>query len=667
MSNKKTIYLGMDYSDFTGGVTEINRKMKLLDAEFKLAQEQSKNYGNQIESLGIQHDVLSQKILLQKQKVEQASKAYDAAVSSNKATQKEIDNLDKKLLDERTALEKLNNQLNKVNEAYQTLENDTLSITDKMELLESSFKNVNSIVKINASENEKLKVTQEYLIQKIELQKQKLEEARNAYEKATSSGEVNKKTVNKLTIAYNEEQTKLNELNNELAETNNKLNDSNKKTESFGDTIRGLANNLGLEASPAVEMFASKFDNVNKHVGNTILGIGTLASTLAKTTIETSKLAGEIDELSHKTGMSTDTIQELNYAAEYLEISAEDIGSSIAKMTKNMDTARTGTGDAAEAFNKLGVRIKDTRGNLRDSQEVFYDVIDALGKVRNSTEKDALSLTIFGRSAMDLNNLILEGSDGLKGYAERAHEIGYVMDNETIQSFNRLDDAMTEFGKVGDALQNSMATALLPMLTGLFEAISKIPTPVLQTLVVLASVITTIVLLVKAIKSVTDTGKTIKSFFDVTNASTLKTTAIILGVVAALVALATIIAVIAGKSGELQQSMASVGNSVGSITDTVSNTQSNYRTIRNNYRGTKSYEGGATMVGEEGRPELVVPPKGSRIYNADETEAILNGSGDTFIIKQILIDPKNIKEITDIFKIVQGQKTALRRGVRTIV
>ena len=44
-SNKRTIYLGLDYSQFSGGITEINRKMGLLDAEFKLATQQAKNYG----------------------------------------------------------------------------------------------------------------------------------------------------------------------------------------------------------------------------------------------------------------------------------------------------------------------------------------------------------------------------------------------------------------------------------------------------------------------------------------------------------------------------------------------------------------------------------------------------------------------------------------------
>ena len=113
-SNKRTIYLGLDYSQFTGGITEINRKMGLLDAEFKLATEQAKNYGTETDKTALKQEYLAQKIELQKKKVEEAEKAYNAVMSSQNASQKEIDALDKKLLQERTTLEKLNGELNDV-------------------------------------------------------------------------------------------------------------------------------------------------------------------------------------------------------------------------------------------------------------------------------------------------------------------------------------------------------------------------------------------------------------------------------------------------------------------------------------------------------------------------------------------------------------------------
>lgn len=63
---KKTITLGLDYSEFSGGISECNRKMGLLDAEMKLAQEQAKEYGDETDQLKIKQEALAQKIILQR-------------------------------------------------------------------------------------------------------------------------------------------------------------------------------------------------------------------------------------------------------------------------------------------------------------------------------------------------------------------------------------------------------------------------------------------------------------------------------------------------------------------------------------------------------------------------------------------------------------------------
>ena len=168
-------------------------------------------------------------------------------------------------------------------------------------------------------------------------------------------------------------------------------------------------------------------------------------------------------------------------------------------MTKNMDTARSGTGDAAEAFKALHIRIKDGNGQLKDSETIFYQVIDALGNVKNETEKDALSMSIFGKSAMTLNNLILEGSDGIKGYAKRANELGLVLDNDVYQKFLNLDDAATEMNKQWDAVKLKFAEVLLPVMTDLAEALNGLSTDTIENGIVAVGLIATIALIVGAI------------------------------------------------------------------------------------------------------------------------------------------------------------------------
>lgn len=548
-SNKRTIYLGLDYSQFTGGITEINRKMGLLDAEFKLATEQAKNYGTETDKTALKQEYLAQKIELQKKKVEEAEKAYNAVMSSQNASQKEIDALDKKLLQERTTLEKLNGELNDEKEA-----------TDK----------------------------------------------------------------------------------------------ATKANKSFGDEIRDLSSALGVSASPAVEALAKKFDGVSASVGNAILVVGAIGGALVKAAKDTAEWADKLQTTADQTNITVEELQRLQYAAEFIDVDVETLTNSMEKMIRSMSQAQDGSGQAADAFKKLGIRVTDSYGHLRDQQEVFYETIDALGKVKNETERDAMAMEVFGKSARELNPLIKQGSQRLKELGDEAEALGQVFSSEEIAKAGDLQNAIDGLTKQGEALKKSLALSVIPILTGLFEAISKIPVPVLQTLVVLGTVVATIITVVKAIKSMTETASTIKNFFSTFDLSTLKTTAIILGVVAALIALAAIISILAGKGQEVQNTMVKVKDMTTSVADVVSNAQNRVNTTSRNASGTRNFSGGRTWVGEEG-PELVTLPRGTKIEPTRESNKV---EYNTF---NITIDAKNVSDFNKVVELARNQRMAERR------
>jgi len=548
-SNKRTIHLGLDYSQFTGGVTEVNRKMGLLDAEFKLAQQRAKNYGEETDELGLKQEYLTQKIALQTQKVEAAKQAYDAAMSSQNASQKEIDALDKKLLQERTTLEKLNG---------------------------------------------------------------------------------------------------------ELKETDENIEKATKATKSFGDEIRGAASVLGLNVSPAVEKIAKKFDGLDASVGNAIFGIAAIAGAFIKCSKDVAEFADNLNTLSATTGIATDELQKLQYAADFVDVSVDTMTGSMTKLTQSMSKARDGSKESAEAFKKLHIRVTDSAGALRDSNEVFYEAIDKLGKIKNETERDALAMKLFGKSAKELNPLIEAGSARLKELGVEAENLGLVMSEKDLQAANDFNDALDRMQKVADGFKNSLGLVLLPILTALFDALSKIPVPVLKTIVILASVIASILLIVKAIKSLTDTGKSITSFFKTFDLAANKTTLIIVGVVAAVIALVTLLTVLIGKGDEAGKAMASVGDSMKGVTDSITGAQNNLKRTQNNASGVAEFAGGKTWVGEDG-PELVELPQGTRI--TPEQQAARNEYNTYYIT----IDAKNVEDFNRVVQLAQQQRMAERR------
>lgn len=550
---RKTIVLGLDYSEFSGGITECNRKMGLLDAEMRLASEQAKAYGTETDQLKIKQEGLSQKIELQRKVVEKQAEAYDKAMSAGKKNEKQTDALDKALLNSRTTLQKLENEYKDVN--------------DQLEELEDNSKN------------------------------------------------------------------------------------ANKEQESFGDTIREVADYIGVSANPMIEKMAEHFDGVNAKVGAAVLTVGTLVTTLGGLTMKTAEHAKEITNVSQTMGMTTDQYQVWDYILKAVGYDAESASGDLAALAEKAKDAAEGGEDSAKTFKRLGVSVKDTTGKLKSQNQLFTDVVFRLMEMEDATKRNAIASDLLSTTGEKLVPVLNMSKQELYELKEQAYETGYVMSQDTLAGFEDLNKAMTEFQGVTEGLSNTFAVAMLPMLTALFEAISAIPTPVLELIITLTTTIATITMMVKAIDSTVGTWGKFTDMLAGVDAKTLKTTAIIIGVVAALIALAAIIAVIIGKSNDLNRTMETVGKSVGNISSGIQGQQTRY-----NASGTDYFEGGETWVGENG-PERVILPRGSRILSNRESV----GSGDVYYINAT-IDAKNVKEFNDIVKIVKGEKVALRTG-----
>ncbi len=526
------------------------------------------------------------------------------------------------------------------------------------------------------SDNDKsvqaLTAKNEVLEKRLYSQQEKIEKLRVALTvSAEKYGEADKRTM-KWQESLNKAEAELIQMEKELQDNSKELETAKQNMEkyglavdevaesqqTFGEKLSSLISGLGINLPAGADKAIKALDGTK---ASTIALVGVVAGLVAgfgKLTIETAQAADEILTLAQVTGLTTDQIQELRYAEELLDVSTETLTGSMTRMIRNMNTARRGTGDAAEAFKKLRIRITDSTGQLRDSEQVFLEVIDALGRMRNETERDALSMAIFGRSARELTPLIEAGSGALKEYAQQAHEMGYVMSGDTLEAFGRLDDAMQMFNNQTQTLKNSLAVVLLPVLTGFFEVLNKIDPKILATVAIIGTVATVAITVVKGIKSVTDTFKA----FDV---GALKTTAIVVGVVAALIALSAIIAVIIGKGDELNRTISGVGQSVGNMTNTINNAPRQLQ-IGRNALGTSNWRGGLTWVGEEG-PELVDLPPGTRIYNNRQSMRIALagvGGGDTYNTYNVYVQAKDLDEAAKVVRVFENLRQRSRQGVR---
>lgn len=148
----------------------------------------------------------------------------------------------------------------------------------------------------------------------------------------------------------------------------------------------------------------------------------------------------------------------------------------IAKQALKQINASAGSGklgDAAAAFEKLGVQVTDANGNLRDSETVFGEALSALGKIENQTEADAIAMAIFGRSAMELNPLARTSAEELARLADQAHNVGAVVSDETITALEEFDDRVASLIASVKGTMSELAVTFEPGFSGLLGIAQK--------------------------------------------------------------------------------------------------------------------------------------------------------------------------------------------------
>ena len=303
----------------------------------------------------------------------------------------------------------------------------------------------------------------------VGVQEQKVAALTDEYKRVAAEKGENSKAAQDLQIKINNETEALNKnkleldnnrkslsnLENQTEETAKKKEELKKKTEELTTSM----NEFGKKALVAVTAAAAA-----------------AAAALGKLMLDAGKFADDLITVSNKTGISVQQLQELQYAARFVDVEVETMTGSMNKLTRTMDDARDAmlTGkinEQAEAYQALGVEIVNADGTLRNNKDVFYEVIDALGKVTNETERDSMAMTLFGKSATELNPLIKAGSAELNRLSKEAHAVGAVVGDDAVSALGQFDDNMQTLQASTQGLMNEALAALTPMINDLVNAL----------------------------------------------------------------------------------------------------------------------------------------------------------------------------------------------------
>lgn len=184
--------------------------------------------------------------------------------------------------------------------------------------------------------------------------------------------------------------------------------------------------------------------------------------------------AGEIVRLSAATGVATDDLQRMGYAAKMSNSSMEELASGYKVLGKNiLEASKNPMGENAKMFRQLGVRIFDVNGKIRNANDVFLDVSGSLSKMTNATEKAAISQQILGRAGGGLMDFLNKGPQKIRELTEEFDAMGGALSKEQLETLSNFNDSFDRtFGLLGK-IKNMIALQIAPVLTDMLDSFRK--------------------------------------------------------------------------------------------------------------------------------------------------------------------------------------------------
>ena len=355
---------------------------------------------------------------------------------------------------------------------------------DALRDINQSFKVLGSEMNLVASQFDKQDKSVEavaarnaVLNKEIDEQKNKIGALEKALANASASFGENDRCTQAWAIQLNNAKAALNGMERQLGDNNQALDETCKASSDAGEKLEEAGRQAKASGDDAgnAESAWSKLGNGLAKAGElaakaaAAVGAAAVAAgtALVGASVSGASYADDILTTATQTGIATDKLQEYKYASELVDVSLDTLTGSMAKNIKSMTSAQKGTGDIAEAYKTLGIQVTDANGNLRDGETVYWEAIDALGNVSSETERDALAMRLFGKSAQDLNPLIDAGAEKMQELGQKARDAGYVLSDEALNSFGAFDDQL-QYLKVGaEGAKNALGTVLLPVLTDL--------------------------------------------------------------------------------------------------------------------------------------------------------------------------------------------------------
>lgn len=223
-----------------------------------------------------------------------------------------------------------------------------------------------------------------------------------------------------------------------------------------GSLTKGLAN-IGKTAGPALAA-----------------AVAVAGAALVTLTTRAVNMMDKLDELSARTGISTEQLSKWGYAARMSGLELDELARGTEQLSKSLANALKSSSREGKLFEGLGISIRDANGQLRSAQAVLPELADRFKALDNQATETALAMELFGRGGAQMLEFLNRGSQGLAELGAELESFGGVVSGEAAAAAAQFKDELDRIGIVAQGLGIQIASKLAPSMAGIASDFRKV-------------------------------------------------------------------------------------------------------------------------------------------------------------------------------------------------
>lgn len=202
-------------------------------------------------------------------------------------------------------------------------------------------------------------------------------------------------------------------------------------------------------------------------LAGSIAGLGAAVAGLAivQTFRDIINEADKLNKISQSTGIATEALSELSYAAKLSDVAMEELGVGLRKLAVNASAAAGGAKEQSLVFETLGIKVKDAEGKLKGTDNLLSEIADKFADFKDGPAKAALAVEVFGKSGDRMIPLL----NNLRETREEAKRLAPIFGKDLAEASEKFNDNITRLEQISRASKVAILSDLVPALTSLQE------------------------------------------------------------------------------------------------------------------------------------------------------------------------------------------------------